>query len=169
MHSSLWWLLTWLLPLSGAPAAAPISGPGGSASSLCLASAPPQPVAAAAPALALSLHHQPLAGYLGHPLLLPPVFSSRRCAPSPTTSASIPYHPPRLQWAEQLRSPEDLPVPLPLQVFPGNPGPSIPGHPLVEVLAEAEGTDDGTGLAGSPGQRGYRDAVVTTGWFGLSG
>ena len=170
MHSSLWWpLLTWLLPLWGALGSRAHLWPWWLGFTLCLASA----LISLWLLLRLPWRYRRTTNLWPDiwgitPLLLPLLFLVQALRSPLTNDVSTdPYHPPRLQWAEQLRSPEDLPVsPPPLQVFPGNPGPLYTRASPVEVLAEAEELMTELGWQVRPGSEGI-DAVVTTGWFGF--
>lgn len=170
MPSYLWWpLLAWLLPLGGAIGSRVHLWPWWVGFILCLGSA------LISLMLLLRLpwrRHQTtnlwpdLWGIV--PLLLPLLFVVQALRMPLTNDVSTdPYHPPRLQWAEQLRTAQDLPInAAPLQAFASNPGPLYTQASPAEVLAEAEELMIELGWQVHEGPDGL-DAVVTSGWFGF--
>ncbi|RWT03764.1 DUF1499 domain-containing protein, partial [Aeromonas caviae] len=113
MHSSLWWpLLIWLLPLCGALGSRAHLWPWWLGFILCLASA----LLSLVLLLRLPWRYRRTTNLWPDiwgitPLLLPLLFLVQALRSPLTNDVSTdPYHPPRLQWAEQLRSPEDHPV-----------------------------------------------------------
>ena len=158
MHSSLWWLLlTWLLPFAGPLAAAPISGPGGSASSLCLASA----LLSLVLLLRLPWRYRRTTNLWPDiwgitPLLLPLLFlvqalrsphQRRQHGSLPSATAPVGRAAQKPGGSPGLPRPATISRQPRSSLYPGIPGRSARG---------SRGTDDGAGLAGSPGQRGYR-------------
>lgn len=170
MHSYLWWpLLAWLLPLGGALGSRAHLWPWWAGFALCLASA----LISLWLLLRLPWRYRSSPCLWADawgiaPLLLPLLFVVQALRSPLTNDVSTdPHHPPRLLWAEQLRTAQDLPVNAPpLQVFPGNPGPLYTHASPAEVLAEAEELMTELGWRVRPGPDGL-DAVVTTGWFGF--
>jgi hypothetical protein len=178
MPSYLWWpLLAWLLPLGGAIGSRVHLWPWWVGFSLCLASA--------LISLGLLLHllwrrygvprradnqWSQLWGHLWGvvPLLLPLLFVVQALrAPLTNDVSTDPYHPPRLQWAERLRTAQDLPInAAPLQAFAGNPGPLYTRATPIEVVTEASELMSELGWQVEPSPDGL-DAVVTSGWFGF--
>ncbi|MFC5707728.1 DUF1499 domain-containing protein [Aeromonas eucrenophila] len=166
MPSYLWWpLLAWLLPLIGALGSRTHLWPWWLGFGLCLASA------LIGLGLLLRLpwsQHRTPSLWGAVPLLLPLLFVVQALRSPLTNDVSTdPYHPPRLLWAEQLRSAQDLPVNAgPLSAFAGNPAPLYTQASPAEVLAEADElmTELGWQVSASPDGL---DAVVTSGWFGF--
>ena len=174
MPSYLWWpLLAWLLPLAGAIGSRVHLWPWWVGFALCLGSA--------LISFGLLLHllwrrygvrSRPSNqwSYLWGiaPLLLPLLFMVQALrAPLTNDISTDPIHPPRLQWAEQLRTAQDLPInTAPLQVFAGNPAPLYSQASPGEVITEASELMAERGWQVQSNQNGL-DAVVTSGWFGF--
>lgn len=170
MPSYLWWpLLAWLLPLTGALGSRVHLWPWWVGFALCLASA----LIGLGLLLRLPWRRRrttnlwpDLWGIV--PMLLPLLFLVQALrSPLINDVSTDPYHPPRLLWAEQLRTAQDLPVnPAPLQAFADNPGPLYTKASPDEVLAEAEELMLELGWRVKPSPEGL-DAVVTSPWFGF--
>lgn len=170
MPSYLWWpLLAWLLPLGGAFGSRTHLWPWWVGFAFCLGSA------LISLCLLLRLpwrRHSPArlwAAFWGIvPLLLPLLFLLQALrAPLTNDVSTDPLNPPPLQWAQQLRTAQDLPVNgAPLHAFAGNPGPLYTQASPAEVLAEAEElmSELGWRLRETPAGL---DAVVTSSWFGF--
>mgnify|MGYP006395628011 CR=1 FL=1 len=154
MHSYLWWpLLAWLLPLGGALGSRAHLWPWWPGFALCLASA----LTSLGLLLRLPWRYRSSPCLWADawgiaPLLLPLLFVVQALRSPLTNDVSTdPHHPPRLLWAEQLRTAQDLPVnPPPLASFPQQPRsslyPSLPGR----GDRRSGRADDGARLAGAP-------------------
>ncbi|MGY3895280.1 DUF1499 domain-containing protein [Aeromonas enterica] len=102
------------------------------------------------------------------PLLLPLMFVMQALrTPLLNDVSTDPYNPPRLDWAAELRTAQDLPInPPPLKAIETKPGPLYTSASPVEVITEAHALMEQLGWQVRPSQDGL-DAVVTTGWFGF--
>ena len=116
MHSYLWWpLLAWLLPLGGALGSRAHLWPWWLGFALCLASA----LISLWLLLRLPWRYRSSPCLWADawgiaPLLLPLLFVVQALRSPLTNDVSTdPHHPPRLLWAEQLRTAQDLPVNAP--------------------------------------------------------
>lgn len=170
MPSYLWWpLLAWLLPLGGALGSRVHLWPWWAGFALCLAAT----LVSLALLLRLPWRRRQATSLWPDlwgiaPLLLPLLFLVQALrAPLTNDVSTDPYHPPRLHWAEQLRTAQDLPInPAPLHAFEGNPAPLYTHATPAEVLAEAEDLMSELGWRVQTNPAGL-DAVVTSPWFGF--
>ncbi|WP_434666747.1 DUF1499 domain-containing protein [Aeromonas sp. NJAU223] len=170
MPSFLWWpLLAWLLPLGGALGSRIHLWPWWAGFILCLGGA----LLSLCLLLRLPWRRRRTTNLWPDiwgivPLLLPLLFLVQALrAPLTNDVSTDPYNPPRLTWAEELRTAQDLPInAAPLQAFTGNPGPLYTQASPAEVLAEAEELMAELGWRVRETQSGL-DAVVTSPWFGF--
>lgn len=158
-------LLAWLLPLSGALGSRVALWPWWVGFLLCLAGA----LVALWLLLRLPWHPRPYWAALGAlPLLLPIGFLTLALrAPLLNDVSTDPLHPPRLDWAHQLRTDADLPVNgAPLKFSGDNPAPIYTRASRERVLAEAASLMQASGWRIRESEEGL-EAVVTSPWFGF--
>ncbi|TNI23264.1 DUF1499 domain-containing protein [Aeromonas dhakensis] len=166
MPSYLWWpLLAWLLPLAGALGSRVHLWPWWLGFALCLLGA------LVSLALLVRLpwcRNRCANGWGAVPLLLPLAFVVQALrTPLVNDVSTDPSNPPRLLWAAELRTAQDLPInPAPLKAFEGKPGPLFTSAPPAEVITEAHALMEQLGWQVRPSPQGL-EAVVTTGWFGF--
>lgn len=166
MPSYLWWpLLAWLLPLAGALGSRVHLWPWWLGFALCLLGA------LVSLALLVRLpwcRNRCANGWGTVPLLLPLALVVQALrTPLVNDVSTDPSNPPRLLWAAELRTAQDLPInPAPLKAFEGKPGPLFTSAPPAEVITEAHALMEQLGWQVRPSPQGL-EAVVTTGWFGF--
>lgn len=166
MPSYLWWpLLAWLLPLAGALGSRVHLWPWWLGFALCLLGALVSLVLLARLPWCRSRCAN---GWGAVPLLLPLAFVVQALrTPLVNDVSTDPSNPPRLLWAAELRTAQDLPInPAPLKAFEGKPGPLFTSAPPAEVITEAHALMEQLGWQVRPSPEGL-EAVVTTGWFGF--
>lgn len=166
MPRYLWWpLLAWLLPLAGALGSRVHLWPWWLGFAICLLGALVSLVLLAR--LPWS-RNRCANGWGAVPLLLPLAFVVQALrTPLVNDVSTDPNNPPRLRWAAELRTAQDLPInPAPLKAVEGKPGPLFTSAPPAEVITEAHALMEQLGWQVRPSPQGL-EAVVTTGWFGF--